>query len=172
MREMRRKDRLITDTENIREIISSCKVFRMAVQDEDGLYIVPLNFGYLYDGEELKLYFHSAKEGRKVDALAANPNVAVEMDTDHYLVEGEAACDYSYCYSSLVGSGTARLITLAEEKVQALDLLMRHQTERNTENRRKFDKSEEKQFSYTEAALNAVAVYEIRLTGFTCKARR
>ena len=60
----------------------------MAVHDEEGMYIVPLNFGYTYEEDVLKLYFHSAGEGRKVDALAADPKVAIEMDTDHYLVEG------------------------------------------------------------------------------------
>ena len=60
----------------------------MAVHDEEGMYIVPLNFGYTYEDDVLKLYFHSAGEGRKVDALAADPKVAIEMDTDHYLVEG------------------------------------------------------------------------------------
>lgn len=61
----------------------------MAVHDEEGMYIVPLNFGYTYEEDVLKLYFHSAGEGRKVDALAADPKVAIEMDTDHYLVEDQ-----------------------------------------------------------------------------------
>lgn len=47
----------------------------MAVHDEEGMYIVPLNFGYTYEEDVLKLYFHSAGEGRKVDALAADPKV-------------------------------------------------------------------------------------------------
>ena len=89
MREMRRSDRMITDREEIVDVLDSCKVFRMAVHDEEGMYIVPLNFGYTYEEDVLKLYFHSAGEGRKVDALAADPKVAIEMDTDHYLVEGQ-----------------------------------------------------------------------------------
>ena len=71
MREMRRSDRMITDREEIVDVLDSCKVFRMAVHDEEGMYIVPLNFGYTYEEDVLKLYFHSAGEGRKVDALAA-----------------------------------------------------------------------------------------------------
>lgn len=43
---MRRKDREITDIEEIRDIIEKCKVCRLAMQDEEGLYLVPLNFGY------------------------------------------------------------------------------------------------------------------------------
>ena len=37
----------------------------MCIRDR---YIVPLNFGYTYEEDVLKLYFHSAGEGRKVDA--------------------------------------------------------------------------------------------------------
>ena len=63
MREMRRSDRMITDREEIVDVLDSCKVFRMAVHDEEGMYIVPLNFGYTYEEDVLKLYFHSAGEG-------------------------------------------------------------------------------------------------------------
>ena len=49
MREMRRSDRMITDREEIVDVLDSCKVFRMAVHDEEGMYIVPLNFGYTYE---------------------------------------------------------------------------------------------------------------------------
>ena len=55
MREMRRSDRMITDREEIVDVLDSCKVFRMAVHDEEGMYIVPLNFGYTYEEDVLKL---------------------------------------------------------------------------------------------------------------------
>ena len=35
MREMRRSDRMITDREEIVDVLDSCKVFRMAVHDEE-----------------------------------------------------------------------------------------------------------------------------------------
>lgn len=172
MREIRRKDRLITDRKEIEDILSSCKVFRMAVCDEDGMYIVPLNFGYTYEDDVLKLYFHSSREGRKVDALATDGRVAIEMDTDHYLVEGARACDYGYLYSSITGNGTARLITDIDEKREALDCLMNHQLARNRENLRSFDKILKKKYVYSEDALLKTAVYEITVDSFTCKSRR
>ena len=52
---MRRKDREITDIEEIRDIIEKCKVCRLAMQDEEGLYLVPLNFGYEFEEESLAL---------------------------------------------------------------------------------------------------------------------
>ena len=42
---MRRKDREITDFNEIIEIIKKCDVCRIAMNDGDFPYIVPLNFG-------------------------------------------------------------------------------------------------------------------------------
>lgn len=172
MREMRRNDRMITDREEIVDVLDSCKVFRMAVHDEEGMYIVPLKFGYTYEEDVLKLYFHSAGEGRKVDALAADPMVAIEMDTDHYLVEGPNACSFGYLYSSIVGNGIARKLTEPEEKCAALNCLMNHQLTRNTDNMRSFDKIEKKKYNYSDQMLAVVNVYEIVVESFTCKSRR
>ena len=47
MREMRRKDREITDEAKIDEIISRCNCCRIGFNDSGEVYIVPLNFGYV-----------------------------------------------------------------------------------------------------------------------------
>ena len=50
---MRRMDRLVSDRARIGRIIADSAVCRVAVKDEEGLYIVPLSFGYVYEGETL-----------------------------------------------------------------------------------------------------------------------
>ena len=67
---MRRKDREIQDLEQLESILKECSVVRIAAQDEDGLFIVPVNFGYRLEGEKLTLLIHSAMEGRKVSPSA------------------------------------------------------------------------------------------------------
>ena len=62
---MRRADRQITDVKEISEILQGCKVCHLAMTDQGMPYVVPLNFGYVMEGEILTLYFHSAWEGRK-----------------------------------------------------------------------------------------------------------
>lgn len=47
MREMRRKDREVTDEARIDEIISRCTCCRIGFNDSGEVYIVPLNFGYV-----------------------------------------------------------------------------------------------------------------------------
>ncbi|WP_243117476.1 hypothetical protein [Muricomes intestini] len=47
---MRRKEREIKEREDILHVLDTCKVIRIAMHDEEGIYILPLNFGYTYKG--------------------------------------------------------------------------------------------------------------------------
>lgn len=125
---MRRKDREITEKEKLREIMDKCKVCRLAMQDKEGLYLVPLNYGYTWENDVLTLYFHSAKEGRKVRAIQKNSNVCFEMDCEHALIEAKIPCEYGYEYACVMGNGKATILEDSEEKRVALSMLMRHQT--------------------------------------------
>ena len=132
MRPMRRQDRLVSDPVELKKILDECNVCRIAYQDAEGLTIVPLNFGYMYD-ETLVLYFHSAKVGRKIDAFQTPQVVAFEMDGAHRLIEGDEACDYSYSFVSIVGNGIVSIVEEDDEKVLALKLLMKHATKHDFE---------------------------------------
>lgn len=57
---MRRKDREVKDFEIIKQIIDECQIIRIGLQDGDYPYIVPLNFGYEIDGEQIYFYIHGA----------------------------------------------------------------------------------------------------------------
>jgi len=122
---MRRKDRKIADFNEILAILNKCDVCRMAMIDDGVPYIVPMNFGYCADNNEITLYFHSAKEGRKIDILKINPAVCVEMDCAHQLISGNKACDYTMNFESLIGSGTVEFIDSLDEKILALTQIMR-----------------------------------------------
>ena len=50
MREMRLHKREIRDPEIIREILEECGVVRLGTRDEEGMFIVPVNYGYEFDG--------------------------------------------------------------------------------------------------------------------------
>lgn len=60
MQPMRRSDREVLDLDEILDIIEACDVCRIAMVDDGVPYIVPMNFGYMFDGEKLHLCFHSA----------------------------------------------------------------------------------------------------------------
>ena len=84
---MRRKDREITHIHAILDLVSECRVCRLAMTDGGVPYIVPLNYGYEYADGALTFYFHSAKEGRKLEILKKNPMVCLELDGRGELVE-------------------------------------------------------------------------------------
>lgn len=152
---MRRKDRQVTDINELKNIIDACKVCRIGMVDGQGIYIVPVNFGYEFVDEKLRIYFHCAKEGRKLSAIAANPSVCVEMDCEHELVEGDVACEYGYRFASVIGSGKAQIVEDMEEKKHGLSVLMRHQTG--------------KAFVFEDAHTRFVAVVRIDVDEFTGK---
>jgi nitroimidazol reductase NimA-like FMN-containing flavoprotein (pyridoxamine 5'-phosphate oxidase superfamily) len=124
---MRRVDREVSDYAEILVIIKACDVMRLAMVDETGqAYIVPLNFGWESEGEVLTLFFHCAKEGRKLDILRQNPQVCFEMDTDHCLTTAEEACGYSFGFKSVIGWGEVELLESYDTKVLGLQAIMRH----------------------------------------------
>lgn len=130
MRPMRLWKREVRKEEELREILNTCKVVRLGLQDEEGMFIVPVNFGYEFkhqDGQQkLKLYLHSAREGRKAEAFALSPTVALEMDCGHEMIRGDYTCSYSYAYRSIMGTARIREVTDPEEKIHGLTLLMNH----------------------------------------------
>ena len=77
---MRRKEREVWDINELLSIVQECRICHLGMQDEKGVYIVPLNYGFEYLNETLTLYFHSANVGRKIDALKKNNSVCIEMD--------------------------------------------------------------------------------------------
>ena len=155
---MRRSDRAVTAPEEIRGILERCKVCRLAMLDGEGLYIVPMSFGYTFEGGRLTLYLHSAREGRKIRALSASPQVAFEMDGGHELVAGDAPCAYSTNYESITGTGRAVFCQSAEEKIAGLRAIMAHQAGQ--------------EFDFTGPMVRNVAVFRIEADAYTAKARR
>lgn len=157
-KDMRRKDREITETVKKQEIIEACKVCRLGFADEGGVYIVPMNFGYCYEGDQLVLYFHGAKEGKKMDLVRKGPSVGIEMDCGHELVKGKLACQYSYHYASIIGRGKAAEVVEPEEKLKALGLIMKHQTGKE------FD-----EFETNPKLEKAVAIIQVEVEEYSCK---
>jgi len=153
---MRRKEREVTELNELISIIDSCEVCRIAMIDNGIPYIVPMNFGYELVDKNLSLYFHCAKVGRKIDVLKGNPNVCFEMDSKHELVTGENACDYTYNYQSIIGNGTVEFIEDFEEKKTGLTIIMK-----------KF--SQRENFHFSEQSVNNVTVFKIASCDFSGK---
>ena len=77
---MRRKDREVTDINEITDILMRCKTIRIGIQGNEFPYVVPVSFGTTIHNGTVVIYFHCAKQGEKVDLLLKNPNICIEGD--------------------------------------------------------------------------------------------
>lgn len=117
---MRRGEKEIRDTEDLCEILQVARVCRIGMAVNSVPYIVPVSFAYA-DGS---LYFHSAKQGRKIDMLKRNPNVCFEVTSEDAIVSAPRACAWGASYRCVMGTGVARFLEEPAEKQRALDLVM------------------------------------------------
>ncbi|MCI8327224.1 MAG: pyridoxamine 5'-phosphate oxidase family protein [Lachnospiraceae bacterium] len=123
---MRRGDREITDFTKMMDILKICDCCRLGLIDTDETYIVPMNFGYEEWDKNLVLYFHCAKEGRKVDLIPRQKEVSFEMDTKKGLITKDSACQLSYSYQCIMGKGKLEIIQDHDAKIHGLRSIVSH----------------------------------------------
>lgn len=104
LHKMRRFDQQISNTECIR-LLNEGKRGVLSVNGDDGYpYGVPIN--YFYDEVAGKIYFHSAKEGHKIDAIKNNDKVCFITWCDNHQDED----GWSWYVDSVIVVGRAELI--------------------------------------------------------------
>ena len=157
MQGMTKRERQVTDPQQIRDILDAGKVLHLGLAVDNVPYVVPMNYGYTMEEGNLVLYLHSAVRGKKLDMIRANPKVFFEIDCDWIPFEGKLPCQYGLSYSSIMGKGTARILGDVEEKKAAMTHLMKTQTS--------------KDFSFTEELVSIVAVIRIDVSEYTAKHR-
>ena len=154
---MTRREREVTDIEEICGILDRAKIVHVGMVDGNRPYVVPMNYGYTLNDGKLTFYLHGAMRGRKLDVIRANPNVFVELDTDIVPFEGEVACKYGLCYSSVMGEGVAEIVEDTELKKEALSIFMKTQTG--------------KDFEFNDKMVSVVSIIKINISEFTAKKR-
>ena len=124
--------------------------------DENGLpYGIPVN--YVWD-EKDSLYIHCAPEGRKLRAIAAHPEVTFSIVGNVNLQPSKFTTEYE----SIVLKGKARVGLSAEERMQALVLLVEKLSPDDVEIGKKYA---EKSFYRTE-------IIRIDVTEFSGKTKK
>ena len=143
MKRMRLHKREVTDIDELKSIVEACRTVRIGAADGEGMFIVPMSFGFEWDAEDaagradadggaphLTLWLHSAAEGRKSEAFGAagadGVPVAIEMDCEDGVITGDYACSYSFAYRSIMGTGTLFPVASGEDKVYGLGRIMDH----------------------------------------------
>ncbi len=120
---MRRSDREIKNRDEIIEVMKKCDVCRLAFNDEDYPYILPLNFGMEVQNDQIVLYFHGALEGKKYELMKKDNRVSFEMDCSHRLVTDLSNQSCTMEYESVIGRGIIEYVP-DDKKYDALRILM------------------------------------------------
>ena len=154
---MRRADREVKDRAEILAILDQCESLSLALLDGDYPYVIEMNFGYEDDGEHLRLYFHGAKEGKKLDLMRANPHAAFSASTAHELVAGKVPCATAFKYLSVCGRGDMRMVE-GDERMHALRVIFTHYDRESTD-------------VFEEKHANAVCLFAMEVLSFTGKRR-
>lgn len=157
MQGMTKREFRITDENQIRHILDTAKVLHLGLAVNNEPYVVPMNYGYAMEEGKLVLYLHSAVQGKKLDMMRENPRVFFELDCDLAPFEGEKPCQYGLVYSSVMGRGTASIVEDTAEKIKAMALLMKTQTQKN--------------FEFNDRLVSIVAVIRIDVEEYTAKHR-
>jgi nitroimidazol reductase NimA-like FMN-containing flavoprotein (pyridoxamine 5'-phosphate oxidase superfamily) len=118
---------------------------------DDQPYVVPLCFAY----SDNTLYFHSAREGLKLDILQQNPNVCVEFDIDQEIIQGDKPCKWGMQYRSVIGFGQASFVAAPEEKHRALVAIMQHYSGRS--------------YEFTQAEIDSITILKVEIQSMTGK---
>jgi nitroimidazol reductase NimA-like FMN-containing flavoprotein (pyridoxamine 5'-phosphate oxidase superfamily) len=114
---VRRKDREITDSEKLKQVLKSTKYVTVALCMDNEPYLVSLSHGY--DEKRNCLYFHCADEGKKIVYWKANDTVWGQAVEDYGVTD---ECDYAY--KSVHFKGTVSLIDDLSEKQHAIAVMV------------------------------------------------
>ncbi len=148
------RHRVLSNRNEINEIIKRCELCHVAMIDPDGKpYVVPLNFGF----EEDVIYLHSAQKGKKIDCLKHNPEVCINFTTDHVLryQHEEVACSWGMKYRSVLCYGTVEFLEDEGLKRKALDVVMKQYTDR--------------QFTYNDPSIREVNCWIVKVQQFDAR---
>jgi nitroimidazol reductase NimA-like FMN-containing flavoprotein (pyridoxamine 5'-phosphate oxidase superfamily) len=116
---MRRQDKEIKDPSLLKKILKQTKYVTIAMCKDNRPYLVTLSHGY--DEENNCIYFHCAREGKKLDYLKAND-----------IVWGQALIDYGYegdCtqhYATVMFQGKISFVDEIERKHHAFTIMKEH----------------------------------------------
>ena len=149
---MRRSDKEITDLDTIHGIVRGCEVCRLGLAVDGEPYVVPISFGF--DGEAV--YFHTAKSGRKIDMMTANPRACVQFERNVELVTNDDdACAWTFSFESVIGFGSVTELVRDRDKIHALNRIMQHYSDR--------------EWSYGEQSMSSTRVWRVDLDILTGK---
>jgi nitroimidazol reductase NimA-like FMN-containing flavoprotein (pyridoxamine 5'-phosphate oxidase superfamily) len=116
---MRRSDKEVTDPSELVKPLREADYVTLALCRDNVPYIATLSHGY--DEANNRIYFHCAREGKKVDYFRANPVVWGQALIDGGYQQG--SCDHLYHTTQF--RGVVSFVEEYEEKRRALGIMVK-----------------------------------------------
>ncbi|MBN2345198.1 MAG: pyridoxamine 5'-phosphate oxidase family protein [Candidatus Aminicenantes bacterium] len=116
---LRRKEKEIRDAAEMRAILKATRYVTVAMCRGDEPYLATLSHGY--DEERNAIFFHCARQGKKIEILKANPRVWGQAFIDHGYAFGR--CDH--LFESVQFAGRVTFVDDPGEKRRALGVMIR-----------------------------------------------
>jgi nitroimidazol reductase NimA-like FMN-containing flavoprotein (pyridoxamine 5'-phosphate oxidase superfamily) len=116
---LRRKEKEITDMAEMKAVLAAAKYVTVAMCRGGEPYLVTLSHGY--DEQRNALYFHCARQGKKIEILAVNDRVWGQALLDRGYADGR--CDH--LFTSVQFRGRVSFVEDEAEKRHALEVMIR-----------------------------------------------
>jgi nitroimidazol reductase NimA-like FMN-containing flavoprotein (pyridoxamine 5'-phosphate oxidase superfamily) len=134
---MKKEDREIKDRKVLNEVLKRGKYTTISLCRGNEPYLITLSYGF--DQEKNALYFHTAKEGLKLEFLKENSQACGTVVED----KGYKFNECSHAYRSVVFWGSIVIIENIDEKKHAFEVLLNHLEEKPNEVKAKFLKNDD-----------------------------
>ncbi|HPI68232.1 MAG TPA: pyridoxamine 5'-phosphate oxidase family protein [Bacteroidales bacterium] len=115
-----RPNRELKQKSDIDAILNKGKFAVISMCRNNEPYIVTLSYGY--DSEKKTLYFHSAKNGLKLDFINSNKRVCATVIEDGGYITDK--CEHEY--KSVVFRGDMQIVNDIDEKKHGMNILLHH----------------------------------------------
>lgn len=161
---MRRKEFDVKDENSINEILQTCEYGTLSLISDVKPYVVALNFVFF----ENSIFFHGAKEGRKIEAINSNPNAAFLVVKPYsfipsYFSDTMAACPATQFFASVLLEGKLKFIEDGDKKAEVLNALMKKFQKEDSFEKIVYDKA-----MYTKM-LDKTTIIELKIETQSCK---
>jgi nitroimidazol reductase NimA-like FMN-containing flavoprotein (pyridoxamine 5'-phosphate oxidase superfamily) len=161
---MRRAEFDVKDENSINEVLQACEYGTLSLISEGKPYVVALNFVLL----ENSIFFHGAKEGRKIEAIKSNPNASFLLVKPYSFIpsffsDTMAACPATQFFASILFEGTISFIEDGNIKAKVLNALMKKFQSEDS-----FEEIAYEKAMYTKM-LDKTAIFELKAENISCK---
>ncbi len=119
-RPMRRQSKELRDEVKISYLLKKTRTGFLGLVDEEGTYVVPLNYVWYKDN----IYFHGSNEGRKYDALLKGETYCFTVIDDYGTIADPIPANIGTAYTSAMVFGKVEMVADLEEAKQAMEAML------------------------------------------------